>query len=405
MIRICIKDLRLFFADRKSIFLTFLLPLVLVSVFAIAFGGLGRPRTTFDAIEIPWTDLDQSGASQALLALVESSGVLQPFPATEYEARELIRTGKRPAALIIRSGFADSLDQTLSLPIVILLDEARQAENSIVVSVCLQILKDMAAQAQGGERFAAELEAVLPDLPAGNVAAIQAAFEKVYADSRSTKVEVMQSRVTAAPRGSNAGLVQAIAGTTILMLLFSVASLGAGLLEEKEAGTLRRLLTTPIRPMAIIFGKQLAAMVVSFAQLVLMFSFAGAVFGLDLFINVPALLLMILSTAFACAGFGVLLASVARTRKQVSGLSTIVILIMSALGGSMVPLFLMPDIFRQFAVFSVNYWAIEGFMDVFWRGMSLEEVMPRIMVLLAIGAGLTAMAAVLFSSAIRRLMH
>ena len=47
---------------------------------------------------------------------------------------------------------------------------------------------------------------------------------------------------------------------------------------------------------------------------------------------------MILATAFACASFGIFIASIAKTRKQVESYSTLIILVMSAIGGSMVPL-------------------------------------------------------------------
>lgn len=48
---------------------------------------------------------------------------------------------------------------------------------------------------------------------------------------------------------------------------------------------------------------------------------------------------------------------------QARGLSTLIILIMSAIGGSMIPLFLMPAIMKKIAVFSVNYWGIQENSD------------------------------------------
>ena len=70
---------------------------------------------------------------------------------------------------------------------------------------------------------------------------------------------------------------------------------------------------------------------------------------------------MILTTAFAVSSFGIFLVAIAKSRQQLSGLSTIVIMAMSAIGGSMVPLFIMPAIMQKIAVVSVNYWGIQGF--------------------------------------------
>src|SRR6185436_17963589 len=101
--------------------------------------------------------------------------------------------------------------------------------------------------------------------------------------------------------------------------------------------------------------------IISMSQLTVMFLFAWIVFGLDITLNIPSLMLMISATAFACSSFGVFLASFAKSRQQVQGLSTLIILVMSAVGGSMIPLFLMPSWMQKIAVVSVNYWGIQGF--------------------------------------------
>ena len=58
----------------------------------------------------------------------------------------------------------------------------------------------------------------------------------------------------------NLGLIQAISGVAIMMLLFSVSASGASLLTEKEEGTLRRLLVAPISPSNILYGKMLSTL-------------------------------------------------------------------------------------------------------------------------------------------------
>ena len=184
---------------------------------------------------------------------------------------------------------------------------------------------------------------------------------------------------------NNLGLVQSVAGVAIMMLLFSVTGMGSGMLTEKEEGTLKKLLYSPIRPSSILFGKMLSTIIVSIIQLTVMFVFAWIAFGLDIFIDIPSLVVMILSTAFACAGFGIFIASISKSRKQVESYSTLVILIMSAVGGSMVPIFIMPAIMQKIAVVSVNYWSIQGFYDIFWRHLPISDVMTRVAVLIGIG--------------------
>jgi ABC-type multidrug transport system permease subunit len=62
---------------------------------------------------------------------------------------------------------------------------------------------------------------------------------------------------------------------------------------------------------------------------------------------------------------------------------------MSAIGGSMIPLFIMPAILQKIALISVNYWGIQGFYDLFWRVLPLKEILPKILILLIIGTVMT----------------
>ena len=93
------------------------------------------------------------------------------------------------------------------------------------------------------------------------------------------------------------------------------------------------------------------------------------------------------------AAFGVVLATLSRTEAQLGGLSTILILMMSALGGSMMPRFIMPEFIQKTALLTINGWALDGFLKVFWYddGHSnfasfLSNLLPQIAVLLAMAS-------------------
>jgi ABC-type multidrug transport system permease subunit len=107
---------------------------------------------------------------------------------------------------------------------------------------------------------------------------------------------------------------------------------------------------------------------------------------------------MIFAIAFACTGLGVVLASFAKTRQQVQGFSSIIILVMSGLGGSMIPLFVMPEMMQKIAVFTVNYWGIQGIYDIFWKLVPLTDVtfLSKVFVLLCIGTFLNFVALLMF---------
>jgi len=123
-----------------------------------------------------------------------------------------------------------------------------------------------------------------------------------------------------------------------------------------------------------------------------MFLWGWAVYKLDFFGHLPGFVVMGLCTAFAVAAFGMLLASACRTRAQLGALSTLLILIMSSVGGSMFPRFLMPESMQKAGLLTINAWAIDGFTKVFWRDLPVKELWPQVTVLLAVGVGLFAIA-------------
>jgi ABC-2 type transport system permease protein len=180
------------------------------------------------------------------------------------------------------------------------------------------------------------------------------------------------------------------AGIGVMFLLFSMAGAGGTLLEEEEQGTLERLLASRVTMGRLLLANWLFFAVVGVLQVALMFVWGALVFGLELWQpnRLAGFTAMTLVTGAAAAGFGIVLATLCRSRAQLAGLSTIIILIMSALGGSMVPRFVMPAFMNTTAKFTFNGWALDGYLKVFWYDDpqasllgSLATLWPELLVL------------------------
>jgi ABC-2 type transport system permease protein len=104
---------------------------------------------------------------------------------------------------------------------------------------------------------------------------------------------------------------------------------------------------------------------------------------------------MTIATASAAAALGLVLATLARTRAQLSGFSTILILTMSAVGGSMFPRFLMSDTMQRIGLVTFNAWALDGYLKVFWRDAALWQLWPQLLVLSALTVAFLAIARLL----------
>ncbi len=404
MIHLFKKDLKLFFTDRRSVLLTFLLPVILITLFAFAFGGIGGSSKPAP-VKLLVADLDQSNSSESIAAKLDSLEGLVVIPQSLEKAERSIKTGKYPAVLIFHPGFEAAVHSGEELPLELMYDRSREAE----IGMLQPVLMGTVMSAIGKERVASNISRFLNN----NYGFLgEETKDKIIQDvqggendptSSMMQSEIKMTSIVGNPKEANLGLIQATAGTAILMLLFSVAGLGTSILEEKENGTLSRLRYSPISSSTILYGKMLFTYFIAILQLVVMFLFARLAFGLDIMADVPALVLMILATGFAVSSFGIFLAAVSKSRQQAQSLSTLIILVMSAIGGSMIPLFVMPAIMRKIAVFSVNYWGIQGFYDIFWRGLPLSAILPKIFVLLGIGVVMTFISLRLFKRNLLRL--
>jgi len=356
------KDLKIYFSDKRGIFLTFLLPVIMISLFAFAFGGVGRKKSVPRPTTVLLIDKDSSAVSKDYIEKLSEMGTLRLLPMEEEKAIENIKKGNNVGALVVQKGFSEAVANNQILPLELQYDAAREIQARMV----LASLRSGLARNYGNRD----------------------AMKNLHVD--------MTSVIKETDTRAHPGLVQAVGGTAIMMLLFSIAAIGGSLLDEKEAGTLKRLLISPVKSMDILFAKMGTAMVISVLQLTAMFVFAWLAFGLPIFMDIMSLMLLIVAISFAVSSFGVLLVSTVKTRQQLNGMSTIIIILMSAIGGSMIPINMMPAFLQDIAVISVNYWGVQGFFDIFWRQLPLLEILPKMGILLAIGTGMVLLSMRLF---------
>jgi ABC-2 type transport system permease protein len=175
------------------------------------------------------------------------------------------------------------------------------------------------------------------------------------------------------------------AGIGVMFLLFTASASAGSLLNEAECGTLDRILSARVSMTTLLAGKMTFCALLAFLQLALMFLWGAAVFHLELFTHLPGFLVMTAATSFAVASFGILLATISRSRGQQAALSTLLILTMSAIGGSMFPRFLMPEAMKTAGLFTFNAWAIDGYTKVFWRDEPVSHLAPQVAVLIGSG--------------------
>lgn len=390
MIRIiATKDIKLFLKDKKGVLLTFLLPILLITLFAFAFGGIGKTNAKIASIKLI---ISTEHKTKEITNFINDLAIVSQLQLVEKPLEEglnLVKKGSYVAQLVV------GLDTVLTNGKPILTYQLYvDASKSIQIGFLEGILQQQLMERKVADFFEEKF--------AGMPVNMKNKIEKEVNDTfQSSGLELISVTKNSTDK-DHLGLVQAVVGTAIMMLLFSIAAIGGGLLDEKENGTFKRLITAPIKPIHLLLGKLLMSVCVSVFQLFIMFLFAWIAFDLHIFKSVPSLLAMIFCTAFAVSSFGVFLVSIVKTRQQLSGISTLIIMTMSALGGSMIPLFIMPEFMQKIAVLSLNYWGIQGFYDIFWRNLAFVDILPRMLVLVGIGGVMLLISIPLFKKNIQQ---
>jgi ABC-2 type transport system permease protein len=396
--------------DRGALALSFILPIGFFSIFAVIFGG---HRDSTPKITVIVADEDHSVASARLVRGLESEGSLNVLrrPAAKKDvaqpeytaatAERAVKDGTAPVAVIVPRGFgANPISfggEQGRTGIEMLKDSsdmvAPQMVSGLLQKVAMTSMADLMAE-RGSKYFDEEV--------GGFTAAQRARIEEGLEQLR--KMQESRQSATGAGEGFGSGGMIAVtsrdvvggnkdnpmvsfyaAATGVMFLLFTASGAAGALLDEAENGTLDRVLSSQVTMTTLLAGKLAYSMLLAFAQLVLMFVWAWAIFKVDLPHHVPGFVVMGVSTAFAVGAFGMLLASVCRTRAQLGALSTLVILLMSSIGGSMFPRYLMPQAIQNAGLLTINAWAIDGFTKVFWRDEPVSHLWPQVTVLLVTG--------------------
>jgi len=388
--------------DRVVLALTFLLPVIFFSIFASVFGN---QRDTTTRINVGVVDLDQTEFSKKLVKALTAEGGLRVRTTenpdgTGYaldsreRAEKLVKDGRVPVAIVLPKGFGEGgqiFSRSETAPKIQLLADVSDPIAPQVVQGLLQKVSFTAAPAAMATEGMGMLEKyggpLTPeqrksmDTWTSMLAQQESSGEKPSGDGSNfglpiEVVDVMQ------PPGAGQNIVSFYAaGIGVMFLLFSCAGAGGTLLDEEEIGTLGRLISSRAGMTGVLMGKWLFVALLGIAQLTVMFLWGAFVFGLPLWNHLPGFAVMTVVTAAAASGFGMLLATLCRSRAQLSGISTILILSMSAVGGSMFPRFLMTETMQKMGLVTFNAWALDGYINVFWRDAAVLSLWPQVAVL------------------------
>lgn len=145
---------------------------------------------------------------------------------------------------------------------------------------------------------------------------------------------------------------------------FLVLTVGWLFVAERRQGTLVRLRAAPLSKAQLLLGKFLPALGVSLFQGLFLMVAGKLIFGVSWGGHGFWIIAVVATTAFAATGLSMLVAVTARTESQVAIYGTLLVLLLSGLGGSMMPRELMPETMKEISHVTPHAWALDAYQQL-----------------------------------------
>lgn len=371
--------------DRGTMLMVFALPPLMFFVFAEVFSG-----TDGDALELRVQVQDRVGdeVTQSIAEAMTKDPALAAvvLPADDPDPRRAVTRGEVDALIVIRAEPGADLDAPA--PIVVVSDAARGLAGPVVAARVQRLLQREFLELSVA-RAAALVDALAGPYTAEQEEYLAIAMEELAAeeglagsssgdeDGAGRAGDGLVAQETLSGVDPDRGGISYYAGAVaILFLLFSAMQGAISMIDERTSGIVDRLVATPGGYPAVVAGKALFLIGQGVVQVSLIFAFAGLFYGVDWLGRFGSWLVTAVLASAAAAGLGLLTATLCRSRQQAQTASSFVVLILSAIGGSMVPRFMMPEWLRELGWFTPNAWAIEAWQGLLWRNASVAELAP-----------------------------
>jgi ABC-2 type transport system permease protein len=393
------KDLLQVLKDRNSFLLLLAVPLILITVVGLAFGGLFNSSASQISISVAVSNQDSGYVGKTVVDALKINNSQLVVTVNQFsdaaQVKQQVADGKDSAGVVVPSGTTDKLiaaSQTGTPSQNLVQFYAIPSNNdpnvTITQGIVTSVVNQLVSAQFAGTSAVGQVYSICnrpgnhcaPDTI--DAASIASTVGKASAATAQT------AQVEALTAGKVPGKVNAfdfaLPGYAILFALFGIQSAAATILQEKEDGTFRRLLIAPIQKYSLLGGKLLAQFLLTLTQLLVLFVIGYFAFHLTIG-SWPTVVALLIATSFATTGLGIFLVSIVKTRRQLSPIVTLVTLTTSAIGGAWWPLSIEPVWMQQVAKVGITAWAMEGLNGVMLAGKAFTEVVPDVLGLVAYG--------------------
>lgn len=375
-------ELRKRLRDGTAVVIAVLVPVALATLFGLALGGDDPPlRATVGVVDLDGGEIP-ANVRREVMSSEELKGTvtLRELPSGQA-ARQAVDSGEVGSAIVFPQGFSRSVGEGRGGDVAVL-----SSAESPLAGVVAQALVD---------RISAVVDA--------RTLAVRA-VQRAGVPSDEVK-ELVERNGAAGPALTLAGdpmaggkvdlSVYYGSGMAALFAFFVVGASFRSLLTERKLGTLNRMRAGPIRPWVPIAGKAVVGFALAMVSVCVTWLSSTLVFGTTW--GDPAAVAAVLAAhVLAAAAITMLVASRVKTDAQADGVIMVVSFVGAFFGGSLVPMYSLPEPLRVVALFTPNGWTSTALTRLAGSGGGIAEVAAPIGVLCAIALAAGGLAALGF---------
>jgi ABC-2 type transport system permease protein len=390
------KEIQIFLRDRGAMAMFLLFPILLSSVQGGGNLMAYEEETSSILLHVGLVNEDPGTFGSEIAKVLQSIDVLAIETFTRGdEAEGKVAKGEAAAAILIPADFSEKINAYTPVAIEVIVDPAQPQSVSIITGIMNKVVDEVTiwGEVQYGVRTVLDNSGLLDDATPQQMAAIGAQNLGVIMTSlnemrRNPAIEVisedLKGEVTTG--GIMAYVSYVYAAYIVLFIFFVVGICAESIQDEREKGTLRRLIAAAIPRGAVIGGKMLGFMLIPCLQAVILFTIGNLAFGVPLGQSPAGLIMLTLVAAGVSTSLGLLLAALVKSKKQANDMGLLLSFVLGFAGGA-IPIGQLqmtrmegPISILSRVVPHAN--AIEGYYKLIAENASLVDILPEIGILL-----------------------
>ncbi len=399
--RSIIKEFQLLSRDLGGLAVLFVMPMILV-VMVTLIQNQAYQSDSPKSLPLLWIDFDQDSISQTIKNQLEETKSFELIDQINHkkisleQAKALVNKGDYQMAIVLPKNLTKDLHANVNKNVENIVGDfsldSTQTQNQIKIQKPkeIELIFDPAVQDNFKSSIKYGIEKMIYQAQSNT---IYQSFQEYLGETDGldfNQNELIQYKEIIANQANEVtpnAVQHNVPAWTLFAIFFIIVPLSINLVKEKNLGTNYRLLTSPMPFAILLMGKVLVYLVVcllQFFSILLISQFLFPLIGLEVLAIDGKFWLLTLMTIFvslAAIGMGILLGTVSKTQEQAPPFGATFVVILAALGGIWIPVFMMSETFQKIAEISPMRWGLSGYYDIILRNGGLSLILPEIILL------------------------